>query len=143
MFHQLSYHPNWKPVVMWVDYRPGDDGYRSLNISRELRRSGFESLFRPEYFSGLSPCCLISDKNCGDHIYSFHYLLSKFPLSAFVLNRIIQSYLSKIRLKSCLCWPWKIIGEGSVTVVFYLEIWRPRIKVIIIILCWLVPLHCL
>ena len=26
---QLSYQSNWELVVMWVDYKPGDDVYRS------------------------------------------------------------------------------------------------------------------
>ena len=30
MLYQLSCRANWELVIIWVDYRPTDDGYRCL-----------------------------------------------------------------------------------------------------------------
>ena len=30
--YQLSYQVNWELVVMWVDYKPVDYGYRSIYL---------------------------------------------------------------------------------------------------------------
>ena len=81
---------------MWVDYKPVDDGYRSIKKKNLIKhghcRGQGSSPCSGLNFSGLPPRCLVSDKNYEGRTYSFHYLLSNFPLSAFVLNRIIQSH---------------------------------------------------
>ena len=30
VLHQLSYQAKWRLVVMWVDFKPVDDGFRSM-----------------------------------------------------------------------------------------------------------------
>ena len=50
--HQLSFQANWEPVVLWVDYKPVDDEYRSIILYMMLIHESHVSdrSFRPEIF---------------------------------------------------------------------------------------------
>ena len=39
VFHQMSYQANWELVFVWVDYKPKDDGYRSIYIMMLIHES--------------------------------------------------------------------------------------------------------
>ena len=42
VLQQLSYQANWELVVMWVDCKPVDDGYRSLSMMSIHESHGFQ-----------------------------------------------------------------------------------------------------
>ena len=90
MLNQLSYQANWDLVVMWVNDKPVDDGYRCIPVYDEIHEFHVWLELRIEINVYLPAFSL---KNCEQNTHSFQFtvLIRDIHILSYINNYSFDS----------------------------------------------------